>query len=231
METLTNPPSRKFDAVIFDQDGTLANTMSIIFQAFVSTIHRFSGIEITHDELFNSMGPPEEKILRHYLGDTCFPEAEEYFFSQYNEASNSLDLFTGVAETLEQLKRSGTRLCLFTGMGRRGTKWTFSVLGLGKWIDFKVTGDDVSRFKPDPEGVFKALKAIGVPPEKSLMVGDSPKDIEAGKVAGTKTGIALWGILNESLFDNVHADYRFQSPHQILQAVVPEKFSNLQRSE
>ncbi len=227
----TSHSSRKFDAVIFDQDGTLTDTMSIIFQAFMNTIQRFSETKITHDELFNSMGPPEEKILRQYVQDVHFPEAEEYFFDQYNKASNSLNLFPGVVETLEQLKRSGIRLCLFTGMGRRGTKWTFSELGLGKWIDCKVTGDDVRRYKPDPEGIFKALEAIGVPPEKSLMVGDSPKDVEAGKVAGAKTGIALWGIHDESLFDSVHADYRFQSPLQILQAVVPKNLSNYQGSK
>ena len=127
----------------------------------------------------------------------------------------------------------GSEMCIrdSTGMGRRGTKWTFSVLGLEKWIDCKVTGDDVRQYKPDPEGIFKALEAIGVPPEKSLMVGDSPKDVEAGRVAGAKTGIALWGIHNESLFDSVHADYRFQSPLQILQAVVPENLSNYQESK
>ena len=89
----TSHSSRKFDAVIFDQDGTLTDTMSIIFQAFMNTIQRFSETKITHDELFNSMGPPEEKILRQYVQDVHFPEAEEYFFDQYNKASNSLNLF------------------------------------------------------------------------------------------------------------------------------------------
>ena len=69
-----NYPQRKFDAVIFDQDGTLTDTMNIIFQAFVNTVRRFSRIEATYDELFNAMGPPEEKLLHRYLPEACFPE-------------------------------------------------------------------------------------------------------------------------------------------------------------
>ncbi len=216
-----NHSQRKFDAVIFDQDGTLTDTMDVIFQAFVNTVGRFSRIEVTRDELFNAMGPPEEKMLRRYLPAACFPEAEEFFFRHYDEASGSLSLFPGVAETLDRLKKAGTRLCLFTGMGRRGTRWTFEVLDLGKWIDYPITGDDVRRPKPHPEGVFRALEAAGIPPERGLVVGDSPKDIEAGRIAGTKTGIALWGVRDESLFDGVHADYGFQTPHQLLMTVVP----------
>ena len=117
-----NYPQRKFDAVIFDQDGTLTDTINIIFQAFVNTVRRFSRIEVTYDELFNAMGPPEEKLLHRYLPEACFPEAEEFFFRHDDEAAGSLSLFPGVAETLDNFQKAGTKLCLFTGMGRRGTR-------------------------------------------------------------------------------------------------------------
>lgn len=94
------------------------------------------------------------------------------------------------------------------------------MFGLGKWIDYPITGNDVRRYKPHPDGVFRALETAGIPPERGLVVRDSPKDIKAGRIAGTKTGIALWGVRDESQFDGLHADYGFQTPHQLLITVV-----------
>ena len=56
-----------FDAVIFDQDGTLVDTMDIIFEAFVNTLLRFADRRVSREELFRGMGPPEEEMLRGYI--------------------------------------------------------------------------------------------------------------------------------------------------------------------
>jgi HAD superfamily hydrolase (TIGR01549 family) len=186
----------------------------------VDTVRRFAGKEVTRAELLANMGPPEEKMLRLYLPESSLTEAVEFFFHHYDRARDEINLFPGILQALEGLQEAGVKVGLFTGMGRRGTRTIFGQLELEKWMAFSVTGDDVENYKPDPEGVLKALAALDVPARQALMVGDSPKDILAGRAAGTKTGAALWGVNDPSRFDGLEADYWFETPGDLLNTVL-----------
>ncbi len=216
----SGPKPSTIKAIIFDQDGTLADTMEVIYEAFVNTVRRFAGKEVTRVELLSAMGPPEEKMLRLLLPEPSLTEAVEFFFQHYDRARDEISLFPGIHQALTGLQEAGIKLGLFTGMGKRGNQTIFGQLGLDKWINYPVTGDDVERYKPDPEGVFKALAALDVPAREALMVGDSPKDILAGRAAGTKTGAALWGTNGPSRFDGLEADYWFETPRELLKTVL-----------
>jgi phosphoglycolate phosphatase-like HAD superfamily hydrolase len=61
------------------------------------------------------------------------------------------------------------------------------ICGLVGAFDSVVTGDDVAKAKPDPEGVLAALAELSVGPERAVMVGDGPVDVRAGRAAGTLT--------------------------------------------
>lgn len=74
-----------------------------------------------------------------------------------------------------------------------------------------MTGEDVSRSKPDPEGVHLALLRLETPPKEALLVGDSPLDIQAGKAAGVETGAALWGTKQRQELLTSAPDYSFPS--------------------
>jgi len=74
-----------------------------------------------------------------------------------------------------------------------------------------VTGEDVSRSKPDPEGVQLALMRLEAPPEEAMLVGDSPLDIQAGRAAGVETGAALWGTKQRQELLTSTPDYVFPS--------------------
>ncbi len=215
-----------FDAVIFDLDGTLVDTMDVIFEAFVNTLLRFADRRVSREELFRGMGPPEEEMLRRYIPEASFPEAVEFFFGHYHRAADRIRLFPGVQEALERLAGAGVKLGLFTGKGRRGARWTLDLLDLAGWFTSPVTGDDVEQYKPDPEGVLRAMSAAGVSAERSgraLVVGDSPYDIQAGRAAGAKTGVALWGVGDIARFDGggVEADFRFGTPADLVRAILP----------
>lgn len=210
-----------FDAVIFDQDGTVADTLEVIYEAFVETVRRYAGRRVSRSELFAAMGPPEEKMLKRLVPEAAFPEAVEFFFSHYDQAGDRVRLFPGMERALDLLQQAGIHLGLFTGKGKRGTRSTFEKLGLGKWFASPVTGDDVERYKPDPEGVHKALSIAGVPADRALVVGDSPYDVLAGRAAGTRTAVALWGAADAAPSDGTEADFRLRRPADLLRAVLP----------
>ncbi|MFQ5915789.1 MAG: HAD family hydrolase [Nitrospinota bacterium] len=220
-QSIRKPPA--FEAVIFDQDGTIVDSMGVIYEAFIETVLRFGGRHVSRSELFAAMGPPEEKMLKRLLPESSFPEAFEFFFSHYRRAEDRIRFFPGMEQALDLLHGAGVKLGLFTGKGRRGTRDTFGLLNLGRWFPSPVTGDDVRKYKPDPEGVLKALAGMGIPAHRSdraLVVGDSPYDVLAGRAAGTRTGIALWGVTDPSRFAGVEADFRFRQPPDLTNAVL-----------
>ncbi|MFQ5693357.1 MAG: HAD family hydrolase, partial [Nitrospinota bacterium] len=222
----TGLPNPVFDAVVFDQDGTVVDSMEVIYRAFVNTVRRFAHREVSRGELLAAMGPPEEKMLERRLPKDAFPEAVEFFFGHYERpeagagAGGGVRLFPGMEEALDRLREGGVRLGLFTGKGRQGTRSAFGGLNLGRWFTATVTGDDVERYKPDPEGVFKALSELGVPAERALVVGDSPYDVLAGRAAGSKTGLALWGVSEAARLEGIEADFRFRRPADVVRAVL-----------
>ena len=77
-----------------------------------------------------------------------------------------------------------------------------------------VTEDDVTRLKPDPEAVLMAAEKVAVHPSELLVVGDSPADMQAARLAGAPCGAALWGFYGRKAA--AHADWAFERPSDVL---------------
>jgi phosphoglycolate phosphatase-like HAD superfamily hydrolase len=93
---------------------------------------------------------------------------------------------------LNLLKGEGIKLALFTGKGRRTTQITLSELGLERYFDIIITGDDVENHKPSGDGILKILERLNLRPDEVIFIGDSPSDLKAGREAGVRIISALW---------------------------------------
>jgi len=96
-----------------------------------------------------------------------------------------------VRTALEILRARGARLGIVTG-SREGTFAPLRADGLMDFFSVVVTGRDVARRKPDPEGLLKCTQALGVEPSEAVYVGDTPADIQASRAAG----MAAVGVLS-----------------------------------
>jgi phosphoglycolate phosphatase-like HAD superfamily hydrolase len=85
----------------------------------------------------------------------------------------------------------------------------FSLVELGLWdrIERLVSGSEATRPKPDPEGVFRASEALGVPVGRILLAGDSPADVQAGRGAGATTAAVLWAAFRPERLREAGADF------------------------
>ena len=92
-------------------------------------------------------------------------------------------------------------------------------LGLLDRIERLVTSDDVTRPKPDAEGIFLAAKELGVPVDRILMAGDSPADVTAGRAAGAKTAVVLWAAFQPERLRTLGADFVCARVEDLLKAV------------
>ncbi|MFJ7666176.1 HAD family hydrolase [Lysinibacillus sp. NPDC097195] len=181
------------EAIIFDFDGTLANTLPICFEAFHHVFKEFDNKDCTDNDIKAMFGPSETGIIRDNLLHPNKEEAIENYYAKYEELHK--DLLDGDGEILALLsflKESGMKIGIFTGKAKRSLDISLHALQMAELFDVIITGDDVVKPKPDPEGLLKALSLLEVDACEAIYVGDSDADIVAGLQANVFTIGVQW---------------------------------------
>lgn len=182
-------------AVFFDFDGTVADTLPLSFRAFQEVFHRYDGRNVTKEEIIAMFGPSEEGILSQNLTrPESVPEAIRDYYEIYREGHESKECSPNpeIIELLQDLQKQGLHLAIITGKGRKSYDISAQRLGLSSYFDVVITGDDVRKPKPHPEGIERAMELLGVNAEETVFLGDSSADIQAGKEAGLRTYGVQW---------------------------------------
>ncbi len=200
---MTEVGSTKFDLVIFDLDGTLANTSGLIFDSFNFIMRKYRSLEMSPEQIMSYFGPPEEIAIKNIMGDESFDSVWHDYLEYYEGHLSQTQVFAGIPELTKDLKESGARLAIFTGKGDDTTELTLRYHGLRDMFDLVVTGSVVANHKPDPEGVALALKRLQVLPSRAVLVGDSLSDYKAARAAGVHFIAALYDRLAKNRFDEL----------------------------
>ncbi|MGP4081146.1 HAD family hydrolase [Pseudalkalibacillus sp. R45] len=180
-------------ALIFDFDGTLANTLPVCFYAFQTVFNRYDERDLTDDEIKEMFGPSETGIIRENLSHADKDQAIELFYEKYSDSHRRLvDSNEEIIDLLTYVKDKGIKLGIFTGKARRSLKISLQELEMDGMFDVIITGDDVTNPKPHPEGLQKALTQLGVAENEAMFIGDSNADIEAGLAANVHTVAVQW---------------------------------------
>lgn len=203
----------KFDALVFDLDGTLVDSARLIFGAFNHVAEHYLGRRYNPEEITQFFGPSEESTWRNLLPPDKVEEGIRRYYQYYRDRQMECTLFDGVRPLLERLKQIGVPLAIATGRGRKTTLMTVEHLRLREYFPVILTSGDITRPKPDPEVVQLACQRLRVSPERTLMVGDSAMDVEAGRAAGTATAAVLWGSFGlGGPVCEAGPDYAFETP-------------------
>jgi len=181
-------------AVIFDMDGVLADSHSSHTMAWRKLL-LLHGKQMTesHVELVRS-GRKREELLQWFLGDLTSDQirvcgqGKDAFLQ---EEMGRITAIGGVQELLHELSRAAMPMAVASCGGRSRVHQTLELLHVNQYFQVVVTGDDVTRGKPDPEIYCKAAAQLGVQPAESLVFEDSVSGVLAATVAGMKSvGIA-----------------------------------------
>lgn len=200
---LTEVRTSRFELVIFDLDGTLANTSGLIFDSFNFIMRKYKSREMSPGQIMSYFGPPEEIAIKNIMGDENFNSVWHDYLGYYESHLSQTEVFAGIPELTKELKKLGTRLAVFTGKGSKTTELTLKYHGLREMFDLVVTGSVVANHKPDPEGVELVLSRLEVHPSGAVLVGDSLSDYKAGRAAGVYFIAALYDGLVKNRFDGV----------------------------
>ena len=201
-----------YSCVIFDIDGTLTQTNELIFDSFNHVAEKYLKKTFTPKEIIAMFGPPEEIAIERLVGKENVDKAMEDYISYYDRNFlRDAEIFEGMREIIESLKKKGLRLGIFTGKGRRSTLITLDKLGIAKYFDMVVTGTDVTNHKPSSEGINKILENFKVEPDRVLMVGDAVSDIKAAHEAGVSIAAVVWDSYAKEKVMGMEVDYLFHS--------------------
>lgn len=181
-------PTTGFDAVVFDCDGTLVDSMPAHFEAWCDALSVHGAGGIFKEDVFFAMGGRPTLDIVVELNDEydlkLNPEAvalakRESFLKRIN----SVTLIEEVAAFAESL-RGKVPMAIATGGSRMVIEKTLKIVGISDWFDEVVTADDVTEGKPSPEIFLKAARLLGVDPTRCLAVEDAPAGILAAQLAG-----------------------------------------------
>ena len=209
-------------AVIFDLDGTLADTFPLIVASWNAAVSPIMGREYAPEEVIARFGPPDTAMIHRELPPHAWQLATETYYAHYEANHATVKAFPGVDDLLASLKKRNLALGIMTGKGRRSATITLRCLGWLSLFDSIVTGDEALKPKPAPDGLLMVAAQLRVSPQHCVWVGDSPADMKAGKAAGIYTVAAGWHTAYAGRIAALEPDCLAQSPHQIAALLFPE---------
>jgi pyrophosphatase PpaX len=188
-------PTRRFDIALFDLDGTIADTLPLIYEASDAAFVPALGSGFTPAEIRSMFGPPDHEIIRRRVSADAAAAAIERYNRHYEERHDALvTAFPGMAALIRRCAGAGMRLGVITGKSRLTALVSLDRLELRSAFGAIYAGDDVERQKPDPQALLLALADLGMSNgERAVMIGDAAADVIAGKAAGLATIGVRWG--------------------------------------
>ena len=204
---------------VFDVDGTLVDSRTVIHRAMSRAFDRAGLGEIEYDRVRTIVGLElTEAVLRLAPADypaERIPELATYykqaFVEQRAEAGFSEPLYAGAKDAVERLADEGWLLGVATGKARRGLDIVFDHHGLHRYFQTFQTVDH-GPGKPHPRMVLDAMAETGAAPAETVVIGDTSFDMEMARAAKTRALGVSWGFHTPAEIEaggahEIHHDY------------------------
>jgi HAD superfamily hydrolase (TIGR01509 family) len=181
-------PTSGFEAVIFDCDGTLVDSMPAHFEAWCEALSIHGAGGILKEDVFFAMGGRPTRDIVVDLNDEynlrLDPEAVAFAKREaFLKRIHNITLIDEIAAFAESL-RGKMPLAVASGGSRMVVEKTLRAVGVSDWFDEVVTADDVTEGKPAPDIFLRAARLLGVVPARCLALDDAPAGILAAQRAG-----------------------------------------------
>lgn len=179
--------------VLFDLDGTLANTIPLIIASYDHATRRILGRGTDPIEARSWIG----ETLRHTF-HTRYPDHAEALIDAYvefnlRELSTLIESYPGMTTLIAELSAAGVGLGVATSKRRHAAELTLTHVSLAGAIPVTVAMDDTDVHKPDPTPLLLALERIGGVATDAVYIGDAVVDVRAAQAAGMASIAVTWG--------------------------------------
>jgi phosphoglycolate phosphatase len=177
---------RRFDLIAFDWDGTLFDSTAIIARCIQAAVLDVGGQKPSDEAASYVIGMGLMQALAHAAPDVPeerYPLLSDRYRHHYFAIQHEISLFEGVLPMLAALKARGHLLAVATGKSRRGLDEALATATLAGTFDASRTADQTAG-KPDPLMLRELMAEFDVPPERTLMIGDTTHDLQMALNAG-----------------------------------------------
>lgn len=182
----------KYNTVLFDFDGTLANSNELISLTHLTILEELFPGKYDRISVRQFNGPSLEEVYGMFDADRTIELVDRYRMLNNQLHDQMIRPFDGVEKELTVLKEAGVKLAIVSAkrvdMIKRGLK----VLGIEDIIEVIIGSDLYTHPKPDPEPIYRALEELNESLDSVIMVGDSKHDLAAAQNAGIPSVFVLW---------------------------------------
>lgn len=181
--------------LIFDNDGTVADTHDLILASWHYATKEVLGKEFSDEFYSLDVGIPLADQAKRYVEDEAKQEELVRVYREHNARVHDelIRPFAGCKEALRALKAAGYTLAVSTSKMKKVAGPGLEVIGIRDLFDIVVGSEDTKRHKPFGDPILYAAKELGFEPEQCAYIGDSPFDIQAAHDAGVTSVGVTWG--------------------------------------
>ena len=178
-------------AVIFDLDGTLANTLPLCIKAFRKSVEPLINRSLSDADIIATFGPSEEGTIMALAPDHYHKGVADYLHFYKSLHTMCPVPFDGIIPLLQALKNKGIPVSMVTGKGKYSTAISLQHFNLTHYFDIIETGSPEGARKA--EGIQLVLNSLpSIKKEEIIYVGDAPSDITASRKVGIPVVAAAW---------------------------------------
>ena len=208
-------------AILFDLDGTLANTAPDMSDALNILLNKHGKPHVDYESARKQTSRGSLGLIQLGFGPSLEEAHREELKKEYlqiyaNNLCHKTELFDGITEVLNMLDDNSIAWGIVTNKPGFLTEPLLKELGITQRTSCIVCGDTLTTRKPHPDPLHHAAAELNVNEKDTIYLGDDPRDIQAGQAAGMKTAVAAYGYIPDD--QDIHAwgaDLIVQQPSNI----------------
>ena len=219
---MTHTVHRTPRPVLFDLDGTLADTIPLLLASMRAAYAAVGGSGPEDRVWLRGMGTPLRAQFMHFeRSDLARVEALIAVYREWQVAhlAEFVTAYAGIHELVSALRAAGHPVAVVTGKGDWMARMTLEHVDLLSPFEVIVGAELTTRHKPDPDPLLLGAERLGVPVAGTLYVGDAPNDVLAARAAGMIDVWAAWGPFTAAEIEPFAPAHVVQSPMALLDLI------------
>lgn len=213
----------KYEAVIFDLDGTLIDTLEDLKDSINFALKQHGMPERSLEEVRSFVGNGVKKLVFRSVPENTSDELRESCLKAFKahyitNSMNKTKPYSGICELIKKLKEKGVKLAVVTNKTQDAAD---GIMNEFFKDDFEIIIGQIDGVaqKPQPDGVWYAIEKLGASKQNSVYIGDSEVDCLTAKNSGISIIGVTWGFRGRRVLEENNADYIVDSPEEIIDII------------
>lgn len=195
---MSETKNRRYDAVVFDLDGTLLDTLADLTSSINAVMEQYGMMGYTQEQVRGFVGNGIRRLLERAVTREVsmeeFEEIHKSFRAHYDvHCMDETEPYPGILSLLDWLDKEGYKTAIVSNKADFAVKKLRDIYFKGL-VPVAIGEREGCRRKPAPDSVFQALQALGISRERAVYVGDSDVDIDTAANAGLDCIAVSWGF-------------------------------------